>query len=262
LTPESPQLARPLLTTYAGSRGSLPLYGMSVPSGVEIVDVELLVPTSVHGEVDHFYIERLGLGTASGDNAPGGYAVGPARLQFKEPADGSAPFYHFAFLAPGNRFAEAKRWLSGAGSLLTGSNGQTTFEFEAWDAKASYVLDPAGNILEIIAHRGVANSDATGAFDAGELRGLSELGLVTVAPPEAVDALQQAGLPLWSGTADAGRIAFCGAKSQTLIVCSPGRGWLPTDRPAEVHSVQAQIRGRDDQIRHITLTPDGEVVVV
>jgi hypothetical protein len=234
---------------------------ISAACGVEIVEVELLVSASLQSEVDRFYVERLGLGRVSGDHAPAGYAVGPTRLHFKETAEG-CPFYHFALLAPGDRFEAVKQWLAQAGALLTGADGQTTFDFDFWDAKAAYALDPAGNIVEVIAHRGVGDSGASGAFDAGELRGLSELGLVTPRVPAAVQALQQNGLPLWSGSADAGRLAFCGAKAHTLIVCSPGRRWLPTDRPAEVHSVRAEIRDQDGQIRHLRLTQSGEVVVI
>ncbi len=230
-------------------------------SGVEIVDVELLVPRAVQSGVDRFYVEDLGLGRISGADAPTGYAVGPARLRFTETDDDSAPFYHFAFLAPGDRFAEAKRWLSGAGRLLSDSNGQTTFDFDFWDARASYALDPAGNIVEIIAHHGVADSGVSGAFDPGELRGLSELGLVTDRVPEAVETLQQASLPLWYGSTQAESLAFCGAKAHTLIVGSAGRGWLPTGRRAEVHAVQAQIRDRDRRTRYVKLSRDGGVAV-
>jgi hypothetical protein len=234
---------------------------VSVSSDVEIVNVELLVSREVHAELDRFYLEDLGLGKMPAEDALDGYAVGPARLRFNDAVDDSAPFYHVAFLAAGDRFAEAKRWLSGAGPLLSGSDGQTTFDFDFWDAKASYALDPAGNIVEIIAHRGVAESGASGAFDPDELGGLSEVGLVTVRFPQVVEALQQAGLPLWSGTTKADGLAFCGAKAHTLIVCSPGRGWLPTGRPAEVHPVQARIGDRDGWTREVSLTRDGDVVV-
>ncbi len=215
----------------------------------------------VYCELDHFYVENLSLRRRLGEDGSGGYAVGSARLRFKESADASAPFYHFAFLLPGDRFEEAKRWLSRASPLLSDSNGETTFDFDFWDAKASYALDPAGNIVEVIAHHGIAESAASGAFDPGELRGLSEVGLVTSQTAEAVAALQQADLPLWFGATEPDSLAFCGAQGHTLIVCSRGRGWLPTARPAEVHPVKAQIRDRYRRIRDITLTRDGDVVV-
>ncbi|MDQ6818916.1 MAG: hypothetical protein M3076_01030 [Actinomycetota bacterium] len=230
-------------------------------SGVEIVDVELLVSGAVQDELDRFYVNGLGLGGMPGENGPAGYAVGTARLRFEETADDSAPFYHFALLAPGDRFAEAQRWLSGAASLLSDSDGQTTFDFDFWDAQACYALDPSGNIVEIIAHRGIAESGASGAFDPRELRGVSEVGLVTPRALEAVEALRQAGLPLWSGATEAESLAFCGAKAHTLIVCSPGRGWLPTGRPAGVHPVRAQICDLDRRTRDLRLTRDGVVVV-
>ena len=106
-----------------------------------------------------------------------------------------------------------------------------------WDARAFYFDDPAGNIVEIVAHNGIDEF------------GLSELGLVGDTRAMAAE-LQKLGLELWDGTVEEeGRLAFVGERGRTLILAPPGRGWMPTGRPAERHPVEAELSG----------TVDGEV---
>src|SRR5204862_277014 len=78
---------------------------------------------------------------------------------------------------------------------------------------------------------------APGEFRADEMVGLSELGLVGD-PPAMAARLAEVGLDVWDGTVDEpGALAFVGARARTLILAPPGRGWLPTGRPAEPHPV-------------------------
>ena len=143
------------------------------------------------------------------------------------------PFYHFALLVPGDRFDAAHAWADERFELVGG-----VFEFENWDARAVYFLDPAGNIVELIAHRGLEENGRTGEFDGGEIVGFSELGLVG----ERAERLRTLGLLLWAGTIDdPERLAFVGEKGRTLILAEEGRGWLPTGRPAEAHPVEFKL---------------------
>ena len=145
--------------------------------------------------------------------------TGETRLEFT--AGEGEPFYHFAFLAPPERFDE-----------LAGSN--EVFDFDNWDAKAFYFDDPAGNIVEIVAHNGIDEF------------GLSELGLVGDTRAMAAE-LQKLGLELWDGTVEEeGRLGFVGERGRTLILAPPGRGWMPTGRPAERHPVEAELSGAVD----------------
>src|SRR3974377_1606722 len=83
------------------------------------------------------------------------------------------PFYTLALLVPGGRFDAAQAWADERFELLGG-----VFEFENWDARAVYFLDPAGNIVELIAHHRLEENGREGEFDAEEIVGFSELGLV------------------------------------------------------------------------------------
>jgi catechol 2,3-dioxygenase-like lactoylglutathione lyase family enzyme len=162
------------------------------------------------------------------------YKVGETRLCFR--ADEGKPFYHFALLVPGDRFDAALAWARERVELLG-----DVFDFEAWDARAFYFHDPAGNIVELIAHHGLEENGREGAFDASELVGFSELGIVGDKQRE-LAALEARGLRLWDGTMEEpDRLAFVGEKGRTLILSSPGRGWLPTGRPAEPHPVEFEL---------------------
>lgn len=178
-----------------------------------------------------FYGERLGLELAQGS----AYSIGETVLEFV-PGDGE-PFYHFALLAPGNRFDEALKWLSERTELLPDrESGEAVFDFDNWGALACYFHDPAGNIVELIVHRGVGETNVDGSFAGEELLGFSELGLVGDPPAMAAALERELGLELWDGTVEEeGRLAFVGEPARTLILSPEGRGWLPTSRPAEAH---------------------------
>jgi catechol 2,3-dioxygenase-like lactoylglutathione lyase family enzyme len=220
-----------------------------VSTGVLINSVRLAAAPDVMEALRRFYVDRLGLADGSGDGDRLVLTAGPARVEFVPAAGGERPFYHFALLAPGNRYAAARAWLERCAELLS-RPGQTstTFRFDAWDADACYFHDPAGNIVELIAHRGCGGAP-DGAFTAAELRGISELGMVVTDPPAAAEALASAGLELWSGSVEgAGALAFIGRQAHTLILCPPGRPWLPTQRPAEAHPVTATVAGGGDRV--------------
>jgi D-alanyl-D-alanine carboxypeptidase len=176
-----------------------------------------------------FYGGELGLPLA-GD----AIAIGETRLRF-EVEEGGA-FYHFALLVPGDRFAAALEWAQQRVDLLG-----DVFDFENWDAEAVYFHDPASSIVELIAHHGLEESGRSGPFAAAELVGFSELGIVGDRK-SLLRELETEGLELWSGAVDEpDRLAFVGEKGRTLILASPGRGWLPTDRPAEPHPVEYRL---------------------
>jgi catechol 2,3-dioxygenase-like lactoylglutathione lyase family enzyme len=157
--------------------------------------------------------------------------VGETRLRFAGEEGGA--FYHFALLVPGDRFDAALAWARERVELLG-----DVFDFANWDAKAVYFHDPAGSIVELIAHHGLEDNGRSGSFAAGELVGFSELGIVGDRKLLLAE-LESMGLQLWDGTVEEpDRLAFVGDKGRTFILAPPGRGWLPTGRPAEPHAVQ------------------------
>jgi len=176
-----------------------------------------------------FYGDELGL-PLDGDSI----VVGETRLRFRV-EDGGA-FYHFALLVPGDRFDAALGWAQERVELIGG-----IFDSDAWDSRAVYFEDPAGNILELIAHHGLEENGRDDDFRAEELVGFSELGVVGD-PPSLLPELEVVGVHLWDGTIEVPeRLAFVGEPGRTFILAPTGRGWLPTGRPAEVHPVEARL---------------------
>jgi catechol 2,3-dioxygenase-like lactoylglutathione lyase family enzyme len=207
------------------------------------VRVRLNAPAGVIPALAGFYGHTLGLEVAVD---PGRCTVATRESTLEFAGRSGAAFYHFALLVPGNRADAAIAWLQERAPLLPDSeSGDPVFEFDDWDARAAYVHDPAGNIVELIAHRGIEDSASDGPFQPAELVGISELGLVGDTAAIAARLTAELGLEVWDGTVEKpGRLAFVGERARTLILAPPGRGWLPTGRRAEVHAVDAQLAAR------------------
>jgi hypothetical protein len=214
---------------------------------VEFVDVRFQVPLEAVEELKAFYTDRLAFAAPEGVEGDHlALEVGSAIARFSEAPASETPFYHFAFLVPGNRFDSAYTWLAARAILLPDPDtGDTIFDFDNWAALACYCLDPADNIVELIAHRGISETSTEGTFSARELVDFSEVGLVVPDKEQSVAALQQQiGLSVWNGEiSDPGRLVFVGKRARTLILSHAGRGWLPTGRPAEAHPVHLTVRG-------------------
>lgn len=224
---------------------------------VDVLEARFEAPAKLRQDLAGFYCDLLGLEALESDHLLGVNVGGGGRLTFGAAAR-SAPFYHFALLVPGNRFREAYRWLSARTPLLPDPvTGETDFDFDNWDAHACYCLDPAGSVLELIAHRGLAESTSEGPFDGGELAGFSEIGLVGGDKHEIAPLLaREFDLQAWDGELDdPRRLAFVGERGRTLILCPAGRGWLPTGRPAEVHGVELVLAGPRDAKITVPGTP-------
>lgn len=213
------------------------------------LDTAATAATAVHD----FYTSALGFTAID----PQTLRAGESALSFR-PA-GGGPFYHVAFLAPGDRFDAALAWARPRVALLPSPHtGDVAFDFPAWDARALYFHDPAGNIVELIAHHGIGENGRRGEFDARELVGVSELGLVGDPQDLATRLGRELGLELWDGEVEhGGRLGFVGSRGRTFVVSAPGRGWLPTGRPAEAHPVDVVI---DDVVRGGTVRSAGLIV--
>lgn len=201
--------------------------------------VRLQAPDGSGSVLEDFYIEHLGLERIE----QSGMKIGETGLAFE--SGPGEPFYHFALLVPGNRLEQALEWIGGRTELLPDpESGEVVFDFDNWDALACYFHDPVGNIVELIAHRGVDESSVEGRFTPGELLGFSELGLVGDKAELAAALKRELGLEQWAGDLDhEARLAFVGGKARTFILSPEGRGWFPTGRPAEGHPCDVGLSG-------------------
>ena len=209
----------------------------------ELSNVRLEAPASLLTGLASFYGASLGLPLSRCGDGRLTIEIGETVLELASSA--GLPFYHFAFLVPGDRFDAALAWARARFELLPDTEtGEAVFDFTNWDATAVYFHDPAGSIVELIAHRGIGEAGATGPFAGSELLGVSEIGLVCDPPSLAAVLEHELALEVWDGTVEGeGRLAFVGTKARTLILCRAGRPWLPTGRPAEAHPVEVTLVG-------------------
>ena len=214
---------------------------------MRILRVRLAAAQATVEALRQFYGDQLGIPVFD-DGSQHWFGAGGTRLEFS-PTSEREPFYHFALRVPRNRFVAAREWLARHAELLSEPNSnETTFQFPNWQAEACYAHDPGGNIVELIAHRGLPDeSPDSGPFAPTELLGVCEIGLVGYDTPAMARALEALGIKLWDGTLELpGRLAFMGAPDGTLILAATGRRWMPTGREAELFEVNVDVAGAQD----------------
>lgn len=185
-----------------------------------------------------FYRDVLGFAALESGAESCSFAAGGTRLTFRRAAAGIArPTYHVAFNVPQNKLASARSWLA-ARLPLVARDGEEVFHFPTWNSHSVYFLDPAGNLLELIARHNLPNG-APGAFAPREILYASEIGLVVDDVPAEVARLGATlGLPVYRP----GSATFVpvGDEHRMLIVVERDRVWFPTvDRPAHVFPLTA-----------------------
>jgi catechol-2,3-dioxygenase len=173
--------------------------------------------------------------------------IGTTAVTFSKAADGTDPFYHFAIDIPRNQFDDAVTWLADRVELLSDpETGER--EFISGDNKYQqvYCLDPADNILELIARHNLSN-DSERPFGSENFRNVSEIGLPVPAVKRAVEALNDTvGVsPRDSRVAEIpgdATFAAVGTDPGVFIVVTDGRVWFPTrNQAAEIHPVTIEI---------------------
>lgn len=173
--------------------------------------------------------------------------IGTTDVVFAEADDGSDPFYHFAINVPQNQFEDAVAWLADRVELLSDvETGDSEVFFEDWNAHAAYCLDPAGNLLELIARHDLSN-DSARPFDSENFLEVSEIGLPVSNVKRTVETLRDnIGVSLrnnrGAAITDDTSFAAVGDDHGLFIVVEEGREWFATrNQTAEVHPVTVGI---------------------
>lgn len=139
---------------------------------------EIRLQTNHLSALYNFYKEVLELNTVYPDEKSISITAGKSILIFEEIKVDENPFYHFAFNIPYNKFEEAFEWMQQKMEFLWLDDYKGYIaNFVNWNAKSFYFLDPAGNILEIIA-RFDLNDVVEEKFSSMHIRNISEMGLV------------------------------------------------------------------------------------
>jgi len=160
------------------------------------------------------------------------FSVGHTTLSFLNTSQ-SNPVYHFAFSIPSNKVDEAHEYIAARTMILPFTGETTIADFTNWNAHAFYFHDNQNNILEFIAHHDLPN-DTDKPFSPASIIGICEIGIP-------VDNVAQAGekifedykVPYYIKGPRLSDFSVMGDEYGLLIVTKIGRGWLPTQQPAE-----------------------------
>lgn len=196
---------------------------------MSILEIQLL--TADISQTKKFYHEILGLEILRADDSSIKFSAGLSTLIFKK-ANDKAPFYHFAFTIPSNKFEEAHAWASKKVQLLPITPTSTIADFKNWDAKAFYFYDDNQNIVEFIA-RFDLNNNSDRPFEGSSIFSISEIGIVVDnAKAYSERMLREYDLNFFSKQPPQDDFVAIGDDNGLFIVVNDKRNWYPTSKPS------------------------------
>jgi catechol 2,3-dioxygenase-like lactoylglutathione lyase family enzyme len=206
----------------------------------------LTLETANRAMLENFYAGVLGLPSLGN----GTFQIGSSRLQFFERPNSSAK-YHFAINIPENQIGEAIVWLEQRTPIWLSENNKKV-DFPDWNAHAVYFLDPAGNILELIARHELLNASGM-SFSVESLLCISEIGLPV---PNALKfaAWVEERLGISSYRAGSQTFAPLGDANGLMIAVALGREWYPqTGVFSAAHYTRLEMAGEQCSLQYLDL---------
>lgn len=192
-------------------------------------------------EMKLFYTEIMGFPLMNNTEDSFQISAGKTTVEFQRAED--EPFYHFAFDIPDNQFEEAKNWVKQRVPLLT-EDGEDEVFFEHFPARAFYFLDPAGNIVELIARPNITEKSDV-PFSMASVYYASEMSLVVDDPTEAYEKLDQLGIPERDRKEpNPAGLTFMGEREDGsfLLLTPPGRRWFFSDKISAVYPMEITLK--------------------
>lgn len=148
--------------------------------------------------------------------------------------------YHIAFHIMPEKIEEARNWLTDKVELLT-FKGNPIIDFSAWNAKSLYFYDENKNIVELISRKDLFPKTEK-PFDAEQILGVAEVGLVTNNVKEKFNFLQQEfGLEKYDGDLE----KFCPVGDDLglfITINHQEKDWFPANDQAYVTDFQVAIQ--------------------
>lgn len=206
--------------------------------------------TSELQQLKSFYAQSLQLPLLEDTNHAFTVAAGNTELCFIAVQDESKPIYHFAFNIPENKIMEARDWLSARVQILTYED-EEIIHFAGWNAHSLYFLDPAGNIVELIARHNLANTTYE-PFNQGQILCLSEIGMPVEDVWEQVEHFQVTmDIPPWRQPDS--QFAPMGDEDGLLILTAVGRTWFMGNEQAKPYPMQVTFQANKNlQVKNKT----------
>ena len=202
---------------------------------------EIKLQTAVPEDLAFFYGETLGLNVAAVAETIQVH-TSFSKLIFTKTNDNSEPYYHFAFNIPSNKIMEAFEWMNDKATVLwIKEYNDYIADFNNWNAKSIYFLDPAGNIVEFIS-RFDLNDNSFESFSSSSIISVSEIGLVF--PTDSIEKnvdqiLFDYSLSYFNKQGPLPQFKAIGNDNGLLICVPEERNWFPTEnRPAHIFPLE------------------------
>jgi catechol 2,3-dioxygenase-like lactoylglutathione lyase family enzyme len=216
------------------------------------------------GAQEEFWAGTLGLEVAREDEDVVEVRLRSSTLRFRRAAPGTAPRHHFAINVPPGSIERAAAWVAERHELLAfhdfpdEDEGATIVHADR-GTPAIYFLDPAGNVVELIANVRLGVAEEVGEFGPGDLLDVAEIGIAAAEPDATCAAVREflGERVLWGGAPDWLLTAIGDARS-VVIVASLDRGWIPVALPAQPTPTEIVVLA--DEPAELTL-PEGPYVL-
>jgi catechol 2,3-dioxygenase-like lactoylglutathione lyase family enzyme len=196
----------------------------------------LILETTRLEELKDFYSRVLNWPPADETDTSFTLELQNTEIEFRQHTGHLKPFYHFAINIPANKIEETRAWLKPRVKLLWLDDYKSDIaEFTNWHARSVYFLDPAGNIVELIARFDLHN-ESSEPFSPRQFISVSEIGLVV--PPAELQAksnevLRDFNLSWFSKQPPMDNFKAIGNDEGLFIMVPEQRSWYPlNDRPA------------------------------
>jgi catechol-2,3-dioxygenase len=202
-------------------------------------------------EMQAFYTQTLGFALLNANTDGFEVQIGDSRLAFHTThLVGKQPFYHFACNIPVNKVEEAEKWLFAKNiapiAIPVNEDEEPTniAEFENWNARACYFLDPAGNIVEFIA-RLDSKYTSLKPFAVDSLISISEIGLACAnAKIYAQELREKYDLTSFTKQANNENFWALGADNGLFVISTTARTWFPTEQAVQKFPMKIAFKNR------------------
>ncbi len=192
---------------------------------------ELILYTTSIKKTRQFYSKTMGFPIIAETEEMVSFRVFKSVLTFR--AGAAKPIYHFAFNITNNRFSDAFEWMNSKVDVLLTSSGLPIIGFDDWNAQAFYFHDNNGNILEFLVRFDLPYQ-STRPFSIADIREICEVGIVTDDVPATAAALNtKYKVPYFVKAKPTDNFTVLGDEYGLMIITKAGRGWLPTNKPAQ-----------------------------
>ena len=207
-------------------------------------------------EQRYFYTKKFKFPIVKDEGDSLSLRIGDSLLTFEENRIHKS-YYHFAFNIPYGAVEKALKWAHKKVEVIH-VDDEAIQEFKAWNARAIYFLDPAGNVVELIGRKRF-NDENPASFTESKLLNISEVGIPVFEVSSAYKTIKKAtGIQKFDCVSN----MFCAAgddEGLMILVDSAEKSWFPTDDPARAFNLEMDFFVEDREYNLIYVEGDLEI---